>query len=197
MGERGVAVLARREDVGALAAATVAGGRCRRPGTRRGALRGHGRGKRGQKSGNEHAYGRGLQEPGDSAGSSQSVQEGAGGVPWHGRTSGAEVGPDVTAGTPAIEHEHASLLNPLGADSWRSPEKKSERSREEEGIGRSRIVCRYVYSTTSVRRRRSDRSTGAGVTEVQHDGGFPESGETGARSEVRSGTAALFAAQVP
>ena len=63
--------------------------------------------------------------------------------------------------------------------------------------GWSRFACRYVYSATSVRRRRSDRITGAGVTEVQDDGRFPKSGETGPRSAVRSGTAALFAAQVP
>src|SRR5262249_49221739 len=63
--------------------------------------------------------------------------------------------------------------------------------------GWSRSACRYVYSATSVRRRRSDRRTDAGVTEVQGDGRFPESGETGARSEVRSGTTALLAAQVP
>ncbi|EFE70440.1 predicted protein [Streptomyces viridosporus ATCC 14672] len=49
-----------------------------------------------------------------------------------------------------------------------------------------------VRSTTP-----SGRTTGAGVTEVQDDGRFPESGETGPRSAVRPGTAALFAAQVP
>src|SRR5690606_21863727 len=77
LGEGGVAVLAGRQDVGALVAAVI--GDCRRSG-----VRGNGRGKRSQKSGNERAYGCRLQEPGESAGSSQSVERGTGDAPWHG-----------------------------------------------------------------------------------------------------------------
>lgn len=75
----------------------------------------------------------------------------------------------VTTGTQVTEGEPRASPDAL----WRSSD-----------IEWSRIACRHVYSTTSVRRRRSDRSTAAGVTEVQGDGRFPESGETGARSAV-------------
>ncbi|EFL31065.1 predicted protein [Streptomyces viridochromogenes DSM 40736] len=135
----------------------------------------------------------------DSAGSSHSVENGVWVTPWHGGLL-PWGWPDVTAGITRIEDEQASLF---GVSTTGTRTTAVDRRASSDGLWRpfeirwSRFACRYVYSATSVRRRRSDRITGAGVTEVQDDGRFPESGETGPRSAVRSGIAALFAAQVP
>lgn len=75
LGEGGVAVLPGRQDVGALAAAVVRH-RCRLDGVGVG-VGGRGRGswgKRRQKTGNECAYGGGLEELRESTGSSHSVR---------------------------------------------------------------------------------------------------------------------------
>ncbi|RRR81861.1 hypothetical protein EHS43_17945 [Streptomyces sp. RP5T] len=99
------------------------------------------------------------------------------------------VWPDVTAGIPEIEDEHASSFD-RGSRAY-GGHRKSD--------GAKSLVDTSIRQRRgkSVRRRRSDRSTGAVVTEVQGDGRFPESGETGAGSAMRSGASALLAAQVP
>src|SRR4051812_24829506 len=89
---------------------------------------------------------------------------------------------DVTAGIPEIEDEHASLFeSPPGVN----PGRVMGGHQKSNGAG-SRVdtSIRRRPCEDAVRRRRSDRSTGAGVTEVQGDGRFPKSGETGARSAV-------------
>src|SRR5690606_17671767 len=124
-----------------------------------------------------HAYRPGLQEPVAPAGSSQS-----GGDP-----------PPGAAGPSTDRRERPQLKRGSG-ELTRTSTRGTEGSPKKGWI---RFACRHVYSTTSVRRRRSDRITGAGVTEVQEDGRFPKSGETGTCSAVRPGAAALLAAQVP
>ncbi len=151
LGEGGVAVLACREDVRALAAAVVVR---RRHGRRR---RGRGRplGKGRQKGGNEGAYGCGLQEPGESAGSSQSVEQVTRGAPWHGSSYRRGVVPDVTAGIPEFEDEHASSFGSGRVALWI----------EASGLwGHRKSDGAKTLVDTSIRRRPFDD---AEVTEVQ------------------------------